>query len=119
MVCAAALRAPAVLPERDAEEPVSYKFDRRRGLRRAAPGWLPATFTDGAGRFGVAGVDVLDAGPGGLGLRSNRPIEPGMTISLHHPGARFAAITATVIRCTPGDGETYLIGLSTTPRRAA
>ena len=117
MVAAATLRASPVLPERVADEVDSYKFDRRRAPRRAAPGWLPATFNDGE-RFGVTSVEVLDAGPAGLGLRSRSRLEPGTTIALHHPGARFPAVTATVVRCTPDD-DAFILGLSTLPVRAA
>jgi hypothetical protein len=120
MVCVAALRAPAALPERDADEPISYKFDRRRGVRRPAPAWLSATFADGSGRFGVAGVEVIDAGPQGFGLRTNRHFEPGMTLSLYTAGGRFPVIFASVVRCDPDADGHFAIGLSTaTPRRAA
>lgn len=79
---------------------------------------MPATFTDGEGRFGVTSVEVVDAGPNGLGLRAACSIEPGMTLALHAPGCRFPAVTATVVRCIEGtDG--YRIGLSTSPSRAA
>lgn len=118
MVCAAGLRAPAALSERDAEEPVSYKFDRRRGVRRLAPGWLPATFADGAGRFGIAGVEIVDACPAGLGVRSNCEIAPGMSVSLHPYGCRFPALTGTVVRCA-AHAEGYEVAISTLPGRAA
>jgi hypothetical protein len=118
MVCAATLRASLVLPEREAEVADSYKFDRRRGPRRFAPGWLSATYGDGDGHFGVASVQLIDAGPAGLGMRTRAHLQPGMSVSLHPPGARFASLTATVVRCTP-DEDGYTIGLSTLPVRAA
>jgi hypothetical protein len=118
MVCAASLRAPAALCEREAEEPVSYKFDRRRGARRAAPGWVRATFTDGDGRVGVAGLEVVDAGPAGMGVRSRCEIAPGMTVSLHPSRSPFAAVTGRVVRCA-ARGEGFELGISTFPGRAA
>lgn len=123
MVCAAALRAPAALPERSVEEPVSFKFDRRRGRRLAStpPGSMRAVFADGEGRFGIAQVDLLDACPGGLGIRTTGEIEPGMTVSLHPQGSRFAAFTATVVHRTPCE-DGYRLGLAIQrpqPHRAA
>lgn len=118
MVCVAATWAPAALCERSAEEPVSYKFDRRRGRRLPAPCSMPATYSDGEGRFGVTCVEVVDAGPAGMGLRAACFVEPGMTVSLHTPGCRFPAVTAKVVRCIPSD-DGFRIGLSTRPERAA
>ncbi len=119
MVCVAAQRAPAVLPERHADEPYfSYKFDRRQGPRHPASYSMPASYTDGRGRFGVTSVDVVDASSGGLGLLAACAIEPGMTLSLHAPGCRFPAVTATVVQCVASE-DGYRLGLATHPKRAA
>ncbi len=79
---------------------------------------MPATYSNGEGRFGVTSVEVVDAGPAGLGLRAACSIEPGMRLALHAPGCRFPAITATVVRCIEGE-DGFRIGLSTSPNRAA
>jgi hypothetical protein len=125
MVCAlAAPRARAALSERSCEEPDSYKFDRRRGRRIPAPApgsppaSMPATFNDGAGRFGVTSVEIVDAGPSGMGVRASCFVEPGMTLNLHNAGGRFPALTATVVRCEARE-EGFSIGLAIRPGNRA
>lgn len=121
MVCAlAAPRARAALSERSCDEPDSYKFDRRRGRRIPAPvpGSMPATFNDGAGRFGVTSVDLVDAGPSGMGVRALCFVEPGMTLNLHTAGGRFPAVTARVVRCEARE-EGFSIGLAIRPGNRA
>ena len=119
MVCAlAAPRARVALDERFVQEPDSYKFDRRRGRRIPAPGSMSATFNDGAGRFGVTSVEIVDAGPSGMGVRSSCFVQPGMTLNLHNAGGRFPALSAMVVRCEVRD-EGYAIGLAIRPNNRA
>ena len=118
MVCVATSHAPAARSPASPREPLSYKFDRRRSSRREVGCWMPATFADGAGNFGITGVQVKDASWSGMGVRAASYVAPGMTLALHQPGCRLASVMGTVVRCTRDEGG-FLLGLDVGPSRAA
>lgn len=55
-------------------------------------------------------IDLIDASVGGLGIRSDLPVEVGSRFTLFPSKVRTSSWTGRVARCT-ADGPSYVIGL--------
>lgn len=84
-------------------------MERRREVRERANGRFSASYSDGASRFGITIMDVVDRSSRGLGVFTRAQIEPGMIVTLSHeatgvPGLRAIAVRAERVgdRCRVG-----------------
>lgn len=96
----------------------NYRFDRRRGPRRATEGASMAVFSDATGRTLLARVEVFDVSSGGMGLLTSVPVDPGMSVTLHPGTTLTPGAYGLVARCDR-IGEVYRVGLRATAVRAA
>lgn len=56
-------------------------------------------------------IDLIDASIGGLGIRSDHPVQVGSRFTLFPSKVRTSSWTGSVARCM-ADGPSYVIGLS-------
>jgi hypothetical protein len=90
--------------------PAPLKFERRTTDRHVVDGMATA-FSLTGDRFGdLHDLLLLDYGGGGLGAVSDRPIEPGTTVSLGFADPTWLARRGVVKRCVPC-GEGYQLGI--------
>ena len=96
----------------------TLKLERRGNEREAAQGTLTATYTNGADRYGLTYLDVVDRSEGGIGALTRSPIEPGMHVTICPKGSGVPWLGTLCVRCEPA-GDIYRVGLAYTRRRAA
>jgi len=101
----ASRRAGAHIAARD-----PFKLERRREERYDADGTLCASYSNGAGRFGITHLQLIDRSPGGLGATTLVRIEPGELVSICPEGSTIPWVRARAVRCEERDGE-FVVGL--------
>lgn len=88
----------------------ALKLERRREERKASSGSVAASYTDGAARFGITTVEIVDRSAQGMGVLSPTEIAPGMRVQVRPDGARTAWISGIAVRSEPERGM-FRIGL--------
>src|SRR2546428_255000 len=100
-----ATHAPAHNAGRD-----PFKLERRREDRHDAEGVVLATYSDGAGRFGVTHLELIDRSSGGMRARTLVPIEPGSIVNICPEGSTIPWLGSRAVRCE-ASGEGFVIGM--------
>ena len=99
------VRQPAA---KSASDP--FKLERRCEKRHAAEGTLCASYSDGAHRFGITHLELVDRSPRGLRARTHVRIEPGETVTICPEGSTIPWVSAKAVRCVESDGA-FVVGL--------
>lgn len=94
------------------------KFERRGERRESIKGDVSASYSDGAARFGITWLELVDRSSRGLGVWSEVPIDPGMRVEVRSGALGQAFLEATSVRCEAARGG-FLIGLRLHIARAA
>ncbi|MGD2109857.1 MAG: PilZ domain-containing protein [Phycisphaerae bacterium] len=100
-----------LLAGRNAREPDTEHKARRKVARWPFPGTVELWIPDQQGRERYTLATSLNLGLGGVGIRCDEPLSPGLELALavHEPEISFHG-RGTVRHCTEMGGE-YLIGL--------
>lgn len=92
--------------------------DRRASPRARVQGTATAVFTGGVQAGALTPVELIDACPVGLGVRSPVPVEPGSAFSIMPEVGLYPRMVGLVVRCER-EGTGYRLGLAGRARRAA
>ena len=111
-------KARVVPPTRTRADHQPMRLERRREAREAATGTVAATYSNGADRFGLTHLELVDCSRRGLGAISRTRIEPGMIVTMCPEGSSVPWRAARAVRCER-IGEEFLIGLSMSALAAA
>jgi hypothetical protein len=95
-----------------------FRFERRSADRVPAAGLVPAIYTDGRGRTGLATVRLIDTSSAGVGLLTDSPIEAGMTITLRPRADGTPWMSGLAVSACDADGKTR-VGMLLMRRAAA
>jgi hypothetical protein len=87
-----------------------YKLERRRQERHGAEGMLTASYSDGANRFGITHLELVDRSPGGLAARTRVRIEPGEMVTICPEGSTIPWVSARAVRCVE-NGGVFVVGM--------
>lgn len=92
--------------------------DRRASPRARVQGTATAVFTGGVEAGALTPVELIDACPAGLGVRSPVPVAPGSAFSIMPEVGLYPRMVGLVVRCER-EGDGYRLGLAGRARRAA